>query len=124
VGLVSQTPGHPDATGNLEGLKQGPLAINNPGGPGGRGIQLSSGVSVRVWREDVLALYAEGFPPWHFLMRETVLACPNCLLAMENGCIKRTQGGPEIKSLLQEEMSWKGSLLAKPSGPAHPKIPP
>ena len=32
-------------------------------------------------------------------------------------CIQLTQGGPEIKYLLQEGMSGKGSLLAKPSGP-------
>ena len=35
---------------------------------------------------------------------------------MENGCIQLTQGGPEIKYLLQEGMSRKGSLLAKLSG--------
>ena len=36
---------------------------------------------------------------------------------MENGFISTPQGGPEIKYLLQEGMSGKGSLLAKPSGP-------
>jgi hypothetical protein len=35
---------------------------------------------------------------------------------MENGCNPLPQGGPEIKYLLQEGMSDKGSLLAKPSG--------
>jgi len=30
------------------------------------------------------------------------------------GCIQLTQGGPEIKYLLQEGMSGKGSLLVKP----------
>jgi hypothetical protein len=51
--------------------------------------------------------------------RERVLSCLNCLLIMEKWCIQLTQGGPEIKYLLQEGMSGKGSLLAKPSGPAH-----
>ena len=38
---------------------------------------------------------------------------------MENGFISTPQGGPEIKYLLQEGMSGKGSLLAKLSqGPS------
>jgi hypothetical protein len=36
---------------------------------------------------------------------------------VENGCIPPSQGGPEIKYLLQEGKSGKGSSLAKPSGP-------
>ena len=36
---------------------------------------------------------------------------------MENRCLQPPQGGPEIKYLLQEGMSGKGFLLAKPSGP-------
>jgi hypothetical protein len=40
-----------------------------------------------------------------------------CLVTMENGCIPPSQGGPEIKYLLQEGMSGKGSSLAKPSEP-------
>ena len=32
---------------------------------------------------------------------------------MENGCILTPQGGPEIKYLLQEGVSKKGSLLTK-----------
>ena len=39
------------------------------------------------------------------------------LFIVENGCIPPSQGGPEIKYLLQEGMSGKGSLLTKPSGP-------
>jgi hypothetical protein len=39
------------------------------------------------------------------------------LFIMENGCMPTSQLGPEIKYLLQERMSGKGSLLAKPSGP-------
>ena len=35
---------------------------------------------------------------------------------MENGCIPPSQGGPEIKYLLKDGMSGKGSLLTKPSG--------
>jgi hypothetical protein len=35
---------------------------------------------------------------------------------MINGCIATSQGGPEIKYLLQGGMFGKGSLLAKPSG--------
>jgi hypothetical protein len=38
---------------------------------------------------------------------------------MESECIQLPRDGPEIKCLLQEGMSGKGSLLAKPSGPAH-----
>lgn len=48
-----------------------------------------------------------------------VLAYLNCLLKVKNGCIPLTQGGPEMKYLLQEGMSKKGTLLAKTSGPAH-----
>lgn len=33
------------------------------------------------------ALYDEGFPPWWSLMKETALACPNCLfMAHEDSC--------------------------------------
>jgi hypothetical protein len=35
----------------------------------------------------------------------------------ENGCVLASQGEPEIKYLLWEGMSGKGSLLTKPSGP-------
>lgn len=42
------------------------------------------------------------------------------LFIMENGYIQLTLGGPEIKCLLQEGMSVKGSLLAKPLELAHP----
>lgn len=35
------------------------------------------------------------------------------LFIMENGCIPPPQSGPEIKYVLQERMSGKGSLLAK-----------
>ena len=38
---------------------------------------------------------------------------------MENGCVPTSQGGPEIKYLLQGGTSGKGSLLAKPSGPRY-----
>lgn len=30
-----------------------------------------------------LALYEEGFPQWQSLVRETALACPNCLFVEE-----------------------------------------
>ena len=36
---------------------------------------------------------------------------------MENGYLPPPQGGPEIKYLLQEGTSGKGSFLAKPSEP-------
>jgi hypothetical protein len=49
-------------------------------------------------------------------MREGDSPCPNCLFIVENGNIQLTQGGPEIKYVLQEGMSGKGNLLAKPSG--------
>jgi hypothetical protein len=45
------------------------------------------------------------------------LVSGNCLLVVENGCKPPPQGGPWIKYLLQEGMSGKGFLLAKPSGP-------
>lgn len=35
-------------------------------------------------------------------MRKTALACANCLLIVENGYVQLTQGGPEVKCLLQE----------------------
>lgn len=41
-------------------------------------------------------------------MIERVLAYPNCLFVVENGCIPGTQGGPEVKYLLQEGKSRKG----------------
>jgi hypothetical protein len=47
-------------------------------------------------------------------MRETILASE---LFMKNGCVPTSQGGPEIKYLLQGGMFWEGRLLAKPSGP-------
>jgi hypothetical protein len=58
-------------------------------------------------------------PPMAVLdKRQTLLVqTAYSLFIVENGYIPLTQGGPEIKYLLQEEMSRKGSLLAKPSGP-------
>lgn len=53
-------------------------------------LQLSSGVTVHAQRAEEpslgdlgsAALYDEGIPTLWFLMRETVLACPNCLFMM------------------------------------------
>jgi hypothetical protein len=45
------------------------------------------------------------------------------LFIMENGCIPTSQSGPEIKYLLHEKTSGKGSLLAKPSGPLSISLP-
>lgn len=39
------------------------------------------------------------------------------MFIVENGCVPTSQGGTKIKYLLQEEMSGKRSLLAKPSRP-------
>lgn len=61
-------------------------------------------------------LYNEGFPSWWFLVRDKVFACPNCLFVVENGFTPLTQSRQEIKYPLQEGMSRKGSLLAKPLG--------
>jgi hypothetical protein len=94
-------------------------------GPEGGGVLLSSRVGILGAEEpsagDLGRLRYlssdEGFPPQWFLMREIVLTYPNCLFIVENGGIQLTQGGSEIKYLLQEGMSGKESLLAKPSGP-------
>ena len=42
------------------------------------------------------------------------------IVMAENGCVKpfpTSLGGPDTKYILQGELSGKGSLLAKPSGP-------
>ncbi|EDL30679.1 mCG148064 [Mus musculus] len=52
--------------------------------------------------------------------KETVHGSKQFIFMAKSECIKpypTSQGGPEIKSLLQGVMSGKGSLLAKPSGP-------
>jgi hypothetical protein len=50
-------------------------------------------------------------------MKETVLGSePFIGFIVKNGCVPTSQGGPEIKYLLQGGMSRKWSLLAKPSG--------
>lgn len=96
--LRFKNSGHPDVTGN-----------HKPRHLGEGELWLSLGVIVHSGEDfGGIALYDKGFPhpPQQFLMRETALACPNCLLVVENGCLPFTQGGP-------------GSLLAKPSELAH-----
>lgn len=52
---------------------------------------------------------------WPRLPATVVLACSYWVLA-EDRCIQLLHGGPELKYLLQEGMSMKGSLLSKTSG--------
>lgn len=56
-----------------------------------------------------MVVFNERDSPWF----QTV----HWLYIMENGCITTSQVGPEIKYLLQEGMSGKGSSLAKPLRP-------
>lgn len=51
-----------------------------------------------------MVVFNERDSPWF----QTVY----CLFIMENGCVPTSQVGPEIKYLLQEGMSGKGSSLA------------
>jgi hypothetical protein len=52
-------------------------------------------------------------------LEETVLGSKVFIAcsSWKNKSIPPPQGGPELKYLLQEGMSGKGSVLAKPSGP-------
>jgi hypothetical protein len=74
----SQTPGHPNTAGNQKELRAW-------GREGESGLARVSARTVEKPSAGDLgtALYDEGLPPQKSLMRETVLACPNCLYKAE-----------------------------------------
>jgi hypothetical protein len=139
----SQTPVHPDANRNQEGLRtwapillctQMPLATKRTWewesmgavlslGYGGLGSCLALSECQEYGeastRDCGVALEDESLSPQQLLMKELVFAYPNSFSHGRSGCICLSHSEPEIKYLLQEGMPRKGSSLTKHSGPIY-----
>lgn len=86
----------------------------------GKGILLSSRSVPGVQRSHLQDIQAWlGITSSWSLMRETVLACPNCLLTVKMNASYNLTWVNHIDYLLQDGMSKKGSSLAKLAGLAH-----
>jgi hypothetical protein len=44
-------------------------------------------------------------------MKDRVIACPDCLLMVENGCIRLIQGGAEMKYLFSGKNVREGIII-------------
>jgi hypothetical protein len=119
----------PRHCGKLQGIEnRGVCRLRTSLEPGYEELQLSSlaivlSLSKIVWEHRGAfcgrLTKASSMFPWQSLMKETVFGSKllTDFFIVENECIPPPQNGPEIKYLLQERMSKKGSTLVKPLGP-------
>lgn len=56
-------------------------------------------------------LMRKASPPQQSLMKDRVIACPDCLLMVENGCIRLIQGGAEMKYLFSGKNVREGIII-------------
>jgi hypothetical protein len=81
-------------------------------------LWLTSGVMVCVRRAEGpsvgdlggTAMYGQGFPPW-WIMRETVLVCPNCLFIVHHGKWVHYSGWTRDYIPFAGRNVWEGKLI-------------